>query len=73
MEERTGSNGRQTASRLFNLLPPLMPLQQKYELITNLWAHCDPSSKKMLRVGLDATMDDILNQIRQHIEGIVVH
>jgi hypothetical protein len=27
----------------------------------------------MLRVGLDATMDDILNQIGQHIEGVVVH
>jgi hypothetical protein len=65
--------GGQTASRLFNLLPPLMPLQKKYELITNLWAHCGPSSKKMLRVGLNATMDEILNQIGQHIEGVVVH
>lgn len=65
--------GGQTAARLFNLLPPLMPLQKKYELITNLWAHCGPSSKKMLRVGLDATIDDILDQIRQHIEGVVVH
>src|SRR5258708_17644236 len=27
----------------------------------------------MLRVGLHATMDDILSQIRQHIEGVVVH
>jgi hypothetical protein len=50
-----------------------MPLQKKYELIANLWAHCGPSSKKMLRVGLDATMEDILDQIRQHIEGVVVH
>jgi hypothetical protein len=63
----------QTASRLFNLLPPLMPLRTKYELIANLWAHCGPSSKKMLRVGLDATMDEILSQIQQHIEGVVVH
>jgi hypothetical protein len=65
--------GGQTASRLFNLLPPLMPLQKKYDLITNLWSHCGPSSRKMLRVGLDATMDDILDQIRHHIEGVVVH
>jgi hypothetical protein len=50
-----------------------MPLRTKYELIANLWAHCGPSSKKMLRVGLDATMDDILNQVRQHIEGVIVH
>jgi len=50
-----------------------MPLRTKYELIGNLWAHYGPSSKKMLRVGLDATVDDILSQIRQHIEGVVVH
>jgi hypothetical protein len=64
--------GGQTASRLFRLLPPLMPLQKKYELIGNLWSHFGPSSKKILRVGLDATMDDIISQIRQHIEGVVV-
>jgi hypothetical protein len=34
------------ASRLFKLLPPLMPLQSKYELITNLWNRLGPSSKK---------------------------
>ncbi len=52
--------GGQTASRLFSLLPPLMPLRTKYELIANLWSHCGPSSKKTLRVGLDATMDQML-------------
>jgi hypothetical protein len=63
----------QTASRLFRLLPPVMPLQKKYELIANLWDHCGPSSKKMLRVGLDASIEDILGQVRQHIENVVVH
>lgn len=72
---RTGrvQMGGQTASRLFGLLPPLMPLQKKYELIGNLWAHFGPSSKKILRVGLDATMDQIMDQVRHHIEGVVVH
>jgi len=63
----------QTATRLFRLLPPVMPLQKKYELITNLWDHCGPSSKKILRVGLDADVDEILSHVRQHIEGVVVH
>jgi hypothetical protein len=63
----------QTASRLFRLLPPIMPLQKKYELITNLWDHCGPSSKKILRVGLNADFDEILSNVRQHIESIIVH
>jgi hypothetical protein len=42
-------------------------------LITNLWDHCGPSSKKILRVGLDADFDEILSNIRQHIESIIVH
>jgi len=63
----------QTATRLFRLLPPVMPLQKKYQLIGNLWDHCGPSSKKILRVGLDADVEDILNHVRQHIEGVIVH
>jgi hypothetical protein len=63
----------QTASRLFRLLPPVMPLEKKYELIANLWDHCGPSSKKILRVGLDAEVDEILSNVQQHIEGVVVH
>jgi hypothetical protein len=63
----------QTASRLFRLLPPVMPLQKKYELITNLWDHCGPSSKKILRVGLNTGIDEIMGHVRQHIEGVVVH
>lgn len=65
--------GGQTASRLFKLLPPLMPLATKYQLIANLWDHFGPSSKKILRVGLDATLEEILEQVRRHIEGVVVH
>src|SRR5438552_16329336 len=53
---RTGAThmGGQTASRLFNLLPPVMPPAAKYRLVTNLWNHVGPSSKKGVRMGLDA-------------------
>jgi hypothetical protein len=62
----------QTASRLFNLLPPLMPPQSKYQLIENLWKYFGPSSKKRLRVGLDASLDQVLDVVAQHIEEVVV-
>jgi hypothetical protein len=61
----------QTAARLFDLLPPLMPLQEKYRLAENLWRHVGPRSKRRLRVGLDTTVDDAVSRTREHIEGIV--
>jgi hypothetical protein len=63
--------GGQTAARLFDLLPPLMPLQEKYRLAENLWRHVGPQSKRRLRVGLDTTVDDAVSKAREHIEGIV--
>lgn len=61
------------ASRLFNLLPPRMPLPEKYKLTENLWQHVGPSSRKTLRVGLDAGIEDALGVVRDHIEQVVVN
>jgi hypothetical protein len=61
------------ASRLFKLLPPRMPLQEKYKLTKNLWQHVGPSSRKTLRVGLDAGIEDALGVVRDHIEQVVVN
>lgn len=63
----------QNASRLFALLPPRMPLPEKYKLTENLWRHVGPSSRKMLRVGLDADIEDAVEAIRDHIEQVVIH
>jgi hypothetical protein len=60
------------AERLFALLPPRMPLAQKYRLIENLWNHVGPRSKKTLRVGLDASIDQILEAVKTHIEEVVI-
>ncbi|MDB5602145.1 MAG: hypothetical protein JWN71_4189 [Xanthobacteraceae bacterium] len=60
------------ASRLFNLLPPVMPLHAKYQLITNLWNHVGPRSKKTLRVGLDANVEDAALAVRRHIDEVVI-
>ena len=65
--------GGQTASRLFALLPPRMPLPAKYKLTENLWRHVGPSSRKMLRVGLNAGIEDAIDAIRDHIEQVVIN
>jgi hypothetical protein len=61
------------AERLFALLPPRMPLATKYQLIENLWNHVGPKSKKTLRVGLDANIEQVLEAITSHINDVVVH
>ena len=53
----------QTAERLFKLLPPRMPLQAKYKLTEGLWKHFGPSSRKRLRIGLDARLEDVLEKL----------
>jgi hypothetical protein len=42
------------AERLFSLLPPRMPLTEKYKLVETLWTHVGPRSKKIVSLGLDA-------------------
>jgi hypothetical protein len=59
------------AERLFSLLPPRMPLPAKYRLTEGLWRHVGPSSKKRLRIGLDANLETIVAAARAHIEEVV--
>jgi hypothetical protein len=59
------------AERLFGLLPRFMPLQKKYALTEGMWRHLGPSSKKMLRVGLDASVEDVVARVREHITEVV--
>jgi len=68
--ERTMSG--MVASRLFDLLPPRMPLAEKYKLTEGLWKHYGPSSKKRLRVGLEADPNEVCDAIRSHLDEVVV-
>lgn len=61
------------AERLFKLLPPIMPLDEKYRLTENLWRHVGPSSKRLLRVGLNANVDDAIGKVKEHIEEVVTN
>jgi hypothetical protein len=58
--------------RLFNLLPPRMPLSDKYALTEKLWLHFGPSSKKTIRIGLDADVESVIQAVQSHIEEVVL-
>jgi hypothetical protein len=61
------------AERLFNLLPPRMPLPVKYKLVEGLWHHVGPSSKHRIRVGLDADVAQVVELARSKITEFVVN
>lgn len=60
------------AKRLFDLLPAKMPLAAKYKLTEDLWKHFGPSSQMALRVGADATVDEIVAAAASHISDVVI-
>jgi hypothetical protein len=62
----------QTATRLFKLLPSHMPLESKYRLIENLWNHVGTTTRKALRIGLDATTEQVTQAVREHLDDVVV-
>lgn len=61
------------AGRLFNLLPPFMPLQTKFKLTESLWTHIGPSSKKTYYIGLDADLVELGQIIEKHFTEVVIH
>jgi hypothetical protein len=63
----------QTAERLFRLLPSRMPLAAKYQLVESLWNHVGPKSKRTLCVGLDASIEQVTEAVRKHMDDVVTH
>jgi hypothetical protein len=61
------------AERLFNLLPPRMPLNVKYRLVEGLWHHVGPSSRHRIRVGIDADVASVIELARSKITEFVVN
>lgn len=59
------------AERLFKLLPPRMPIGEKYKLTEGLWTHFGPSSKKRLRIGLATGLNEVIAEIDKHINQVV--
>lgn len=61
------------AARLFNLLPPRMPMVEKLKLVENLWRQLGPRSSKRLRIGVDADTEMIIEKVKEHIDSVVHH
>jgi hypothetical protein len=59
------------AERLFNLLPPRMPLSVKYQIVEGLWKHV--GSKHRIRVGPDASLEQVVEAARAKIIEFVVN
>jgi hypothetical protein len=59
------------ATRLFNLLPPIMPLETKFKLIESLWSHVGPSSKKVYYYGPDVDVDEVATVVGDYLDQTV--
>lgn len=59
------------AERLYSLLPPLMPLTEKYTLTQSLWKHVCPSTHKALVVGPNANQQQIIDVVRDYVAQTV--
>ena len=61
------------AGRLFSLLPPRMPLRDKYGLVDTLWKkHC-PHTDKVIRIGEDADAKTIIQEIYAFLLDRISH
>lgn len=54
------------AERLYNLLPPRMPLQDKLKLTESLWHHVGPASSKTIYVSPDADINTVEKVVREY-------
>ena len=59
------------AKRLFNLLPPRMPIAMKYELAENVWKHFGPSSSHSYMVGPTADVPTIASIVSEKLDEVV--
>jgi len=55
------------ASRLFKLLPPIMPINAKYELVESLWNHVGPKKKRLIIAGSQSSSEEIVNIFREEV------
>lgn len=59
------------AKRLFNLLPPRMPIEKKFELAGNVWRHFGPSSSHSYVVGPNADVGEIAAVVAKKLDEAV--
>ena len=70
---KTGSTqmSGKVAERLFNLLPPRMPISKKLELAGNIWVHYSPKSSHRFTVGPLTDIEVIMTTVRDRVESAI--
>jgi hypothetical protein len=63
--------GGHVARRLYELLPPRMPVEERYTLVEGLWHHVGPRSHKTLRVGANVPVDEIMTAVDAHVDEVM--
>ena len=58
------------ASRLFKLLPPIMPIKDKYDLVESLWNHVGPKKKRLIIAGTQSSSEEIVSIFREEVGNL---
>ncbi len=64
--EKRYMSGR-VATRLFSLLPPIMPMKDKFHLVDTLWEHVGPTKKRLITAGYNANKDEVIALVKKEI------
>ena len=59
------------AKRLFDLLPPRMPIATKLELAGNVWRHFGPSSTHRFTIGPNANVELVIGRIHEKLTAAI--
>ena len=59
------------AGRLYNLLPPIMPIETKYSMVKVLWNKYGPKTNKVLKVGSGVNANEIYSEAKNYLIKIV--
>lgn len=60
------------ARRLFSLLPPRMPLRDKYQLAEGVWRHFGPSSRHEFTIGPHTDVEAIASRVSEKLDERVI-
>jgi hypothetical protein len=59
------------AKRLFEFLPPKMPLAKKYELADNVWRNFAPKTSHNYKIGKDTDIEDLSGTISNKLDSLI--
>lgn len=59
------------AKRLFDLIPPYMPIEKKFEITEKLWELSAPSSSKTFYVEYGLNTEEIMGVVTEHLDNVV--